>query len=53
MIIDAEKFAYAAVSSSDSKLDIQEKLKIYIEAKKLAEEFNQRDEDNSSTFIPY
>ncbi len=53
MIIDAEKFAYAVVSSSDSKLDLQEKLNLYIEAMKLAEEFNQRDKDNSSTFIPY
>jgi hypothetical protein len=53
MSVDAEKFAQSVVSSSDSKLDLQEKLNMYIEAKKLAEEFNQRDENNSSTFMPY
>ncbi|TWT12048.1 hypothetical protein [Streptococcus sp. sy004] len=46
MIIDAEKFALAVVSSSSSELSIKEKIKLYEDAVQTVKDYNQPQIEN-------
>lgn len=53
MINDPNAFALAVIQSSDSKLSVDEKITLYIEAKEKAKEYNKNNPSKGATRKSY